>query len=241
MRVAFDEYGMVLKKFIGYIESNEIIMEYIQLGACEYDAKSDWEMVVNKEGYMFDFGPSENEESFQIYSVLKYINENVIHHARYFFSIYGERSFQDNVKKFNDRVVYVLINNINNYLTGVGIDMGMDENVTWNVHAGQVNIASGNATINAIQNNGNTVKEIEDIVKVIMENLSELQHEDAETIKDSVEMIRDEMLKPEPKKRTISNGIKLLAPMISVANGIPTLVKNIQKLLDMATVFMAQF
>ena len=240
MRVSYDEYGMVLKKFVGYIEANEIIMEYIHMGKCEYDAKSDWDTVVTKQGYMFDFGPSEKEESFQIYSILKYISENVEHHAYSFLNIYGERKFQDNVKQFNDRVVYVLINNINNFLTGVGIDMGIDENVVWNVSGGQVNVASGNATINAVQNNGSTGKELEDIVKVILENLSGLGQEDAETIKDSVEMIREEMLKAEPKKRTISNGIKLLAPMISIANGIPTLGNNIQQLIDMASAFMAQ-
>lgn len=47
--------------------------------------------------------------------------------------------WQDNVKEFNDRVVLVLINNVNDYLTGIGIDMGLDENVVWNVNGGQVN------------------------------------------------------------------------------------------------------
>lgn len=58
MRVQFDEYGMVLKKFVDYIESNEIIMQYICKGNIgEYDAKNEWDLVVTKEGYMFDFGP----------------------------------------------------------------------------------------------------------------------------------------------------------------------------------------
>ena len=114
MRVQFDEYGTLLKKFVDYIESNEIIMQYICKGDTgEYDAKADWELVVTKQGYMFDFGPSVEEESFQIYSILKYINENVQAHYRSFFSIYGERKWQDNVKQFNDRVVLVLINNSN--------------------------------------------------------------------------------------------------------------------------------
>ena len=29
--------------------------------------------------------------------------------------------------------------NVNDYLTGIGIDMGLDENVVWNVNGGQVN------------------------------------------------------------------------------------------------------
>jgi len=65
-----------------------------------------------------------------------------------------------------------------------------------------------------------------------MDNVSELGKEDADTIVDSVEMIREEIMKPEPKRNIISNGIKLLAPMISIANGIPALAENIQKFID---------
>lgn len=233
MRVQFDEYGTVLKKFVDYIESNEIIMQYICMGDTgEYDAKTDWELVVEKDGYMFDFGPSVEEESFQIYSILKYINENVAFPDRSFFSIYGERQWQDNIKQFNNRVVLVLINNINDYLTGIGIDMGCDENIVWNVNGGQVNIASGNAIINATQNKGVNNAELESIIKNIMDNVSGLDKEDADTIIDSVEMIREEIMKPEPKRNIISSGIKLLVSMISIANGIPALAENIQKFID---------
>lgn len=37
-------------------------------------------------------------------------------------------------------MVLVLINNIDEYLTKVGIDMGLDENVIWNVSGGQVKL-----------------------------------------------------------------------------------------------------
>lgn len=233
MRVQFDEYGIVLKKFVDYIESSEIIMQYICMGDTgAYDAKTEWESVVTKEGYMFDFGPSVEAESFQIYSILKYISENVNAHYRSFSCIYGERKWQDNVKQFNDRVVLVLINNINDYLTGVGIDMGLDENIVWNINGGQVNIASEHATINATQNNGVNSAELENIIKNIMDNISGLEKEDADTIIDSVEMIREELMKPEPKRNIISNGIKLLTTMISITNGIPVLAENIQKFID---------
>lgn len=162
---------------------------------------------------------------------MKYINENIAVPYRSFFSIYGERKWQDNVKQFNDRVVLVLINNINDYLTGIGIDMGFDENIVWK-NGGQVNIASGNAIINAIQNNGVNNAELESIIKNIMDNVSGLDKEDADTIIDSVKMIREEIMKQEPKQNIISSGIKLLAPMISIANGIPALAENIQKFID---------
>jgi len=169
MRVQYDEYGTVLKKFVDYIESNEIIMQYICMGDTrEYDAKTDWDLVVTQQGYMFDFGPSVEEESFQIYSILKYISEYIVTPYRSFFNIYREQTWQDNVKQFNDRVVLVLINNINDYLIGIGIDMGFDESIVWNVNGGQVNIANGNAIINATQNNGLENAELESIIKNIM-------------------------------------------------------------------------
>ena len=187
---------------------------------------------------MFDFGPSAEEESYQIYSILKHIEGNIKEPVYAFHSIYGERKWQDNVKQFNDRVLLVLINNINDYLTGVGIDMGLDENVVWNVSGGQVNYARDNAMITAEQNNGVSMNELEKIINSIKSSLSEIGEDEAETIEDSMEMIKEEIMKPEPKGKIISNGIKLLAPMITIANGIPTLAVNIQKFIDFVTPYI---
>jgi len=68
-------------------------------------------------------------------------------------------------------------------------------------------------------------------------NLSEIEKEKADTIFDAVEMIKEEIIKPEPKRRIISNGIKLLAPMITIANSVPELSDNIKKFMD----YVAQF
>ena len=149
-----------------------------------------------------------------------------------------EKKRNEVIKEFNDRVVLVLIQSIEGYLTKIGYEMGMDEKMYWNVSGGQVNVASDNATINATQNNGIQSDELDRIVKAIMDNVSSVNKEDAETIVDSVSMIKDELLKPEPKRTIISNGIKLLAPMISIVNGIPTLTTNIQNLIDFASQFL---
>ncbi len=231
MRVAFDEYNMVLKKFIDYIDNNEIIKNYINLGYTpEFDVEKEWNLVVHKEGYMFDFGPSTEQESYQIYTVLRYILDNIKAPHFSFLSIYGESKWQDNVEEFNSRVLLVLIGNIEDYLTKVGIDMGLDENIVWNVNGGQVNVASGNATINATQNNGVNGKELDDIIKGIIENLTDLKKEDADEIVDVIEMAREELTKPEPKVSRLRNCLALIAPMFTIANGIPTLAANLQKL-----------
>lgn len=239
MRVAFDEYNMVLKKFVDFIDKNEIIRNYIYLGYdSDYDVEKEWNLVVHKEGYMFDFGPSSEQESYQIYAVLRYILDNIKAPHYSFHSIYGERMYQDNVKEFNDRVLLVLIGNVEDYLTKVGIDMGLDENVVWNVNGGQVNIASDHATINAIQNNGDNGKELNDIIRGIMENLSDLKKEDADEIADIVEMAKDELTKQEPKVSRLRNCLTLIAPMFTIANGIPTLAANLQKLQEFIMQYM---
>lgn len=231
MRVAFDEYNMVLRKFVDFIDKNEIIKSYINLGYdADFDVEKEWNLVVHKEGYMFDFGPSTEQESYQIYAVLRYILDNIKAPHYSFYSIYGERVYQDNVKEFNDRVLLVLIGNVEDYLTKVGIDMGLDENVVWNVNGGQVNVASGNATIHAIQNNGISVDELDDIIKGIMGNISDLQQEDADKIKDVVEMAKEELTKPEPRVGRLKSCLSLIASMFTIANGIPTLVSNLQRL-----------
>lgn len=105
-------------------------------------------------------------------------------------------------------------------------------NVTLNISGGQVNIAKDNATINAVQNNGIGGSELETIIQGIKDNLSGLRKEDAEGILDVLEQVKEELAKTEPKKSRLQNCIKLIAPMITIANGIPTLATNLQKFND---------
>ena len=243
MRVKFDEYSMILGKFIAFIENTDIIKDYILTGEDKnFNAKEDWEKVTNNDGFgencVFDFGPTIENESYQIYQVLKYILENIREPYLSFYSIYKHKKWQDNVEDFNDRIVLVFINNIDEYLTKVGIDMGIDENITWNVSGGQVNIANDNATVNAIQNNCENTNEILEVIEAIKKNVTVLPKEDAETVLDSIDMIQDEIMKAEPKGKIISNGIKLLAPIISIANGYPVLVANLNKFVEIVSSYI---
>lgn len=113
-----------------------------------------------------------------------------------------------------------------------------DTNMTFNMNGGQFNFAKDNATINATQNNGVNASELDSIIKGIMENLSDLKKEDAESIKDVVDMVKDELGKPEPKVSRLRNCLTLIAPMFTIANGIPTLAGNLQRLVDYVTPFI---
>ena len=53
-----------------------------------------------------------------------------------------------------------------------------------------------------------------------------------------LEQVRKEMHKSEPKKSSLQNCIKTIAPMITVASGIPTLTDNLQKLYNLMVQYM---
>ena len=105
-------------------------------------------------------------------------------------------------------------------------------NMTFNITGGQINIAKDNGNVNAIQNNGTNTSELADIIKGIMENVHGLDNENADKIKDIVELAKDELNKPEPKSSRLRNCLTLIAPMLTIANGIPVLKENLLKLSD---------
>lgn len=114
-----------------------------------------------------------------------------------------------------------------------------DKNMTINVNGGQFSYARDNATINAVQyNNGANANELDNIIKGIMENLSGLKKEDADEIVDAVEMTKEELAKSEPKASRLRNCLTLIAPMFTIANGIPKLAENLQKLVDYITPYI---
>lgn len=111
--------------------------------------------------------------------------------------------------------------------------MESEKETVWNVNGDQVIIASGNATVNAVQNNGaKENNELEEIIKGIMENISVLKQEEADEIRDIVEMAKEELNRPDPKSSRLKNCIKLIAPMFTIANGAPVLLSNLHKLYD---------
>ncbi len=113
-----------------------------------------------------------------------------------------------------------------------------DTNMTLNMNGGQFNYAKDTATINATQNNGVNASELDSIIKGIMENVSVLKDEDAESIKDAVDMVKEELAKPELKASRLRSCITLLAPMLTITIGIPTLASNLQGLIDYIKMFI---
>lgn len=108
-----------------------------------------------------------------------------------------------------------------------------DRTVTYNVYdGGQVNNANDNSVMYVTQNNGIGASGLENIIKGIMDNLSGLKKEDSDNIIDIVDMTREELAKPEPKVSRLRNCVSLIAPMFTIANGVPVLADNLRRLMD---------
>lgn len=106
-------------------------------------------------------------------------------------------------------------------------------NITYNIQdVNQLNIAHDKATISAKQYNGISAKELDSIIQGIMDNLSQLKSEDAKEIKATVDEVIAELAKKEPKASVLNNAVTFLSSMLSIANGVPDLAGNLEKLIE---------
>ena len=105
----------------------------------------------------------------------------------------------------------VLIRHIDVYLIGVGIDMGLDEIVTYNIKGGQVNISNDNSTLNAVQNNGIDVNELSKLISEMRNALDEnLSDEEKEEANDSIDIIENELKSEHPDEKNVKTHFKFL-------------------------------
>lgn len=107
----------------------------------------------------------------------------------------------------------------------------MIDEVNFYNNNGQINYAKDDATINA-QQKINTIQndDFDHIVESIEKELQSLKEEEADAIRETIAMVKEELRKPEPKTSGIRRCITLLAPMFTIANGIPMLLSNLQAL-----------
>lgn len=160
----------------------------------------------------FSWGNTNEEETSSVYSLLKWIvnqEKGMPHFILYYFSTANK--FNEQIKVFNDRAVMILVIHISDYLKGLGIDMGLDDKVVYNIQGTQVNIANDNATINATQNNGIDGDKLKELIISMRDNLSaELSDEDRKDAEESIDIIEQELQSKKPNEETVKTRFKLL-------------------------------
>lgn len=92
--------------------------------------------------------------------------------------------------------------------------------------------AKGHSTVHATQNNGISKNELKEIIDIIVKNLDKLNQEDADDLQDTLSMVVEEFDSEAPRTGRLRKCFNLLAPMITVTNGIPVLAQNLQKVYD---------
>lgn len=239
LQADYNDHANVVYKFVSFIKSTPIIYEYVQdCGVCTKNMDNEFSSIASSYGRkIFDIGITDEEEVCNVFAIMEYIAEKQTDVSWTIAEGYTTSSkFQDRTKAFNNRVVMVLIRHIESYLTKVGIDMGVDEKVTYsiNVKNGQVNIASDNASITASNSIGIDNEQLNKLIGNIMANSTDLSDEDSETLTDSLEVIKSEIVETTPKKSMIKTaiaGLKAIKGTAELGAAIAALVQFIQPLL----------
>ena len=241
LQADYDDYADVLRKFVNYIDNIPIISDYIHdCGSCDWDLENEIKEVQGSYGRLiFSLGKTESEEIRNVYAVLKYLAENNSSVYRGVAMGYSSSSkWQDKIKGFNERFVMVLIRHVERYLTKIGIDMGIDEKIIYNVTVqnGQAIIANDNSSVTSTINIGATTNTIEQLISAVRTRLDTLtSEEDKETASESLEVIEAEVAAEKPKKSMIKTAIASLQAVkgtVEFASAVAALIQFVKQMLS---------
>lgn len=231
-----EDHTKVVGRFIAYIKATPIIYDYIlECGVCDQDMDDEFNQIRKSYGRcIFDLGNTDEEEIRNVFAILNYITENSVDVSIHIAEGYTDSNiYQDRTKAFNDRVVMVLIRHIERYLTKVGIDMGIDEKITYSItfRDGQLNIAHDNATINATNTISIDWEKLTTLINDVKSNATGITGEEAETLADSLEVIEEQVKEDKPKKgfiRTAITGLKAIHGTAEFVTAVAELVEFLQ-------------
>ena len=215
LQADFQDYTDVLEKFLNFINNTPVILDYILgCGQCDWNLEDEIKQVQSSYGRkIFSTGDTEEEEVRNVYAVLQYIADKSIEvHYGIGVGYSSSNKFQDKIKGFNERFVMVLIRHIERYLTKVGIDMGLDDKITYNVTVqnGQSIIATDNANVTATNTVGADAGELAKLIADVRALSGNLSSEEQETVSDSLEVIEAEASSDKPKKGMLRTAIAAL-------------------------------
>jgi len=239
LQADFNDYTNVVSKFVTFIKNTPVIFDYItDCGLCEQDLKKEFDEVIRAcGGCIFSLGTTNEEEVRNVYGIMNYISDNNISiHYRAAMGCSSSSRYQDKIKGFNDRVVMVLIRHIESYLTKVGIDMGLDEKITYSISIqnGQVNIANDNAKITAANTVGIDAAQLAKLLDDVRITANGLSSEEAAILESNLDVIQEEIKTGRPRKSflmTAISGLKILKSTAEFAAAVAALIQFIQPLI----------
>lgn len=239
LQADFGDYLNILKKFILFIENTTIIRDYIvSCGECAQNLDEEFAEV--RSGYgrvIFSTGETDEEEVRDVYAILKYITEkDILVHLSVAEGYSSSNKYVDRIKGFNNRFVMILIRHIESYLTKVGIDMGLDEKIVYNVTVrdGQAIIASDNAVVNATNAVSVNSEDLLKLIEAVRDCSASLSPEDQASAQESLEVIEAEASSDKPKKSMLKTAIAVLKGIkgtVEFATAAAALIEFVQMIL----------
>lgn len=226
-----DDFPQDLKIFLSFIDSQNLIKEYIySCGEPNADLKAVVSEVAGSYGRVtFRFGDTVESEVIGVYDLLKYLDSVDCRPIRGVITSYasGSKHYDDMLRNFNSRITALLINHIDDYLTDVGIKMGTDENKTFNINVqdggiAQLNIAQDNGTVTAQQKNTAEILALKKAIKDLRDNAIDLSDEDRDEVFECTDIIEEEMTSGKPKKSVVRIAYE---NMKSIASKVPQAVE----------------
>lgn len=216
LRADFEIYCSELRKFLSFLDSHQLISDYIKsCGEPEFDVEREYSEVSKNAYYLFELGSTPENEVANIYAVLKcLVSHNVSGRDFVFYGYSDSSKYQDNVNGFGNDFIRVLISHIDNYLTRISIQMGIDEKTTVNVNIAHSNLSNsqisvtGCGEVTASQQLADMDK-LSALIAALMKEAEALNNEDRETVQECVEVIQT-VQDEKPKKGMIKTALTTL-------------------------------
>jgi len=217
----FREYNNVLLKFINYIDNAEIISNRIKsYGAPSEDIEEYIRQVIMHPQIM-NFVGDRNQDLADIYYTLNYCVKNEIYIYKTLAIGYSRSNNQDKISKFNQRVVMVLIDDIQKYITKKLIDVEAENMIKPNINisgnSAAVNVASDHSI--ATQNNVYQYETVNKLIDDVRNSVPiDLGVDDKSEIENNLTGIQGELSNDKPHK-------KYLEILVNKLKGVGNFVK----------------
>ena len=216
LRAGFEIYCSELDKFLTFLDTHQLISDYIQsCGEPEFDVEQEYAEVSKYGNALFELGSTPENEVANIYAVLKcMVSHNVSGRDFVFYGYSDSKKYQDKVNGFGNEYIRVLISHIDNYLTRISIQMGIDEKTTVNVSIAHSNLSNSQVSVTGCGNITATqqltdMDKLSALIAALMKEAEALNNEDRETVQECVEVIQT-IQDEKPKKGMIKTALATL-------------------------------
>lgn len=224
LRTDYSQCDANLKRFMNYIENNELIMRFItEKNTIQYDIKK---IKQERESWEpFQISPNENEEIALEYQMLKYACDNFDGDFTCLYGLIGyihaKKSRNDNMRDFADHIISPFVDYISKFITKCYSQAKKDEGLKEEKVMGNT-ITATNSTIllgspvagdvtNTVSISINDFKQCLSIIEKIEKNIYELKDEYKEDFNEILGEVKLELQNSRNPKKSMLTALKSLA------------------------------